>query len=494
MPLDPSIPLAALRSSVPIEGPSDWMKNAYSLANLKQSVQASQLKYQQEQEAAQRKQKAMSIYGQGLNDDETIKALRSAGLADYALDHEKQILERNRIYAQMSEQDRLAHKQQLDQMGGLASELLKTKEGSPERTQAYRGILAAQQQSGANVSQWPEQPPDDATLKAIIAQSMSAKEAADLEDRKQQRLFQEQQANKPSSAGAGFIDVSGHRIQPFFGRNPDTGAWEMRKQDLGEAAEKPPSQTPAPTIRTAKGVMQWNPDTKAYDIKVGDLPPTSTGGSATGTDVKDTADGIIEGRISPNVSQSVSYKDRTAVSAELSRRGYNQTEALRDWQAITRHLATLNGAQQERLRQAVAFADDTIPQLEEAYQRWKKAAGISGIKVFNRAALATSKQFGGEAGSAATQLEALIKDYTAELGTVYKGGNSSTDESLKLAGENLKAEWNEQTFNDALKRIKQSIRIRRNSIATSQPVGVNPNSPYLPPSPKDESKDPLGIR
>ncbi len=211
-------------------------------------------------------------------------------------------------------------------------------------------------------------------------------------------------------------------------------------------------------------------------------PPQASANSTGTNDVKDTAAGIAEGMISPQISQSVSFRDRTAVSAELKRLGYNQAEAERDWKAINKHLSTLNGAQQERLRQAISFTYDTVPQIEAAYAEWKKQAGVSGFKVLNKGNLAAMKQLPGAPGSAATNLEALIADFTSELGTVYKGGNSSTDESLKLAAKNLEGNWNDQTFSDAIKRIRQSLKIRQNSIATSETQGVSADSPYQPGS------------
>jgi hypothetical protein len=43
------------------------------------------------------------------------------------------------------------------------------------------------------------------------------------------------------------------------------------------------------------------------------------------------------------------------------------------------------------------------------------------------------------------------------MGTVYKGGNSSTDETLRLASGNLKADWNDETFTRAVKQLKTTL-------------------------------------
>lgn len=193
---------------------------------------------------------------------------------------------------------------------------------------------------------------------------------------------------------------------------------------------------------------------------------------------KEIAQGIIAGDQPPTLT---GLRENTAeVRAELHRRGFNLARATQDWHATEKHLATLNGAQQERLRQAVSFTSDSLGIIEDLYNQWQKVGKTSGWKAFNRASLETAKQLPGDAGNIAHRLEAQINDLTAELGTVYKGGNSSTDESLKLAAQNLKADWNEKTFKDALGQVRQNLEIRQNSIRHSQPAGVSGNSPYTP--------------
>jgi len=196
------------------------------------------------------------------------------------------------------------------------------------------------------------------------------------------------------------------------------------------------------------------------------------------TDAKDIAQAIMRGDQPPTTTGL--YRNAALVRAELARGGYNLAQAESDWHATQKHLATLNGAQQERLRQAVSFTSDSLGIIEGLYNQWQKVGKTSGWKAFNSASLATAKQLPGDAGNIAHRLEAQINDLTAELGTVYKGGNSSTDESLKLAAQNLKSEWNEKTFKDAIGQIRQNLEIRQNSIRHSQPAGVSENSPYTP--------------
>jgi hypothetical protein len=230
---------------------------------------------------------------------------------------------------------------------------------------------------------------------------------------------------------------------------------------------------------TRVNVMQ-RPDGTTYEAKRGQV--RAEAGVAGPGDIKDVAQGILTGQDPPDL-KGYGYRDRTAIAAELKRQGFNLTKATEDWQATQKYLATLNGTQQVRLRQALGFTKDSLAQLEQIYNDWQKVGVTAGWKAFNKASLATAKQLPGKAGSLATNLEAQIADLTSELGTVYKGGNSSTDESLKLAAQNLGGDWNEQTFKDALARVRESLRYRENSINTGQAAGTTGNQYSPAPGP-----------
>lgn len=207
-------------------------------------------------------------------------------------------------------------------------------------------------------------------------------------------------------------------------------------------------------------------------------------GIGTGSDANDniklTAQGIAEGRLPPPDVSSRPTQYSMALTGELQRMGYDLTKASRDWKAVQKHMSTLNGAQQLRLRQAVDAVFQHTDLIESLYGEWKAVGRPSGFKILNKANLALAKQLPGRAGEVAQGLEAQVNDLISELGTAYKGGNSSTDETLRLAAENLKADWNEEQFSRALKLIKQNMQIRKNSIESTQPSGVSEGSPYVP--------------
>jgi hypothetical protein len=207
---------------------------------------------------------------------------------------------------------------------------------------------------------------------------------------------------------------------------------------------------------------------------------TSSSGGGTGGGAKLIADAIIKGQQPPTTTGL--YKEGAAVREELARQGFNLQQAESDWKAVQKHLSTLNGPQQERLRQAVTFTYDSLDNIEDLYNQWQKTKLPGGFSTYNKLALEAAMKLPGEAGSIATRLHSQINDLTSELGTVYKGGNASTDETLRLAAENLKAEWNDRTFKDALGLVRNNLRIRKNSIDNSMPAGVSAGSPYTPKS------------
>jgi hypothetical protein len=216
---------------------------------------------------------------------------------------------------------------------------------------------------------------------------------------------------------------------------------------------------------------------KAMETKRG-LAATPYPGGPKQNDAHDIAQAIISGEQPPTLTGL--YRNAAPVRAELARQHFNLQQAESDWKAVQKHLTTLNGAQQERLRQSVSFAYDSLDQIDNLYGQWKKLAGPSGFKIINKANLAASAQLPGETGAVAQNLVALINDFTSEMGTVYKGGNSSTDETLRLASGNLKADWNDETFTRAVKQLKTTLGIRRSSIVHSQAAGVSEGSPYNP--------------
>jgi len=182
-------------------------------------------------------------------------------------------------------------------------------------------------------------------------------------------------------------------------------------------------------------------------------------GSSGDSDIGMIAQAIINGNQPPVVTGL--YGKTAAVRAELEKRGFNYTKANQDFTATSKLLATLNGAQQTKLRESINQVDESLPLLESMANEWD----AGGFPTLNKVQLRAAKEglLGPKAQSLATRMDAELADLTSELATVYKGGNSSTDESLKLAATQLNSSWSKQTLLDAIDLAKKNIQYRKNS-------------------------------
>jgi type II secretory pathway pseudopilin PulG len=184
------------------------------------------------------------------------------------------------------------------------------------------------------------------------------------------------------------------------------------------------------------------------------------------------ADAIIEGK-QPDMKGLFRYGG--PVRANLAAKGYDLATATNEWQAMQKYMASANAPGQIRMAQAVSMIPQQVAKIKDLYGKWTQLAPVSGIKAFNRASLAIAKQTGGEVGALANALEAQIADLTSELGFVYTGGNAPTDHAFKLAGANLSANWDEQSFALAIKNIEDGARYRRNAMGSTGPMGLREN-------------------
>lgn len=432
----------------------------------------------------------------------------------------KQLMQQGQMQDQQMQEQNAVRKILRESQGNLTPEVLgKIREVSPAAAFTFEKSLRENQKAGQEFEKG-EQDLDEGDLK-IRAQKVSrlASLAGSIKD----------EATKDQAIGTalreGLLDpetATKIMSQPYetikpqlaqFQQEAMTAAQQMEEEHRAATAKRQEGQA-AETARHNKvieGTAKQQADTAARpntptELAVAATDPKKTPeerktltdaltilerhakasrtviGTGTGTqdNIKSTAQGIAEGRLPPPDVSSRPTQYSLALTGELQRMGYDLTKASRDWKAVQKHMSSLNGAQQLRLRQAVDAVFQHTDLIESLYDEWKKVGKPSGFKILNKANLALAKQLPGRAGEVAQGLEAQVNDLISELGTAYKGGNSSTDETLRLAQENLKADWNEQQFSRALKLIKQNMQIRKNSIESTQPSGVSQDSPYVP--------------
>jgi hypothetical protein len=198
-------------------------------------------------------------------------------------------------------------------------------------------------------------------------------------------------------------------------------------------------------------------------------------------DTQQIAQAIINGEQPPVLTGL--YGKSAAVRAELAKKGFDLSQASQDWDSTKRYLATINGPAQVRLRQAVNFAYESLPIVEDLSQQWKR----NNYPALNKVQLEAAKQgaLGPEAQSIATQLDSQISDMVSELATVYKGGNSATDDSLAQASKMLSSSWSEKTLTDNIALIKKNLAVRQSSIKNSGVVSTGDTNQYAPTPAQD---------
>lgn len=258
------------------------------------------------------------------------------------------------------------------------------------------------------------------------------------------------------------------------------------------AAVKTPAakslQSKAVLIDGKPAEVSYNPADGSYQlgrqvVEPSRIKPVPTQASVTiqqgATDAKSIADAIVAGEQPPSVQGL--YRLAGPVRAELAKQGYDMTKANLDWEATKKHLSTLNGAQQTRLRQAISTASDSLGVIEDLATQWDGGK----FPLLNKANLILAKNgtLGPQAQQIATNLEAQITDVTSELGNVYMGGNSPTDHALSLAGKNLSADWTKDQLLSAIKLARTNLQIRGNSITNAGAVlsgGPQHSAPLVP--------------
>lgn len=192
-----------------------------------------------------------------------------------------------------------------------------------------------------------------------------------------------------------------------------------------------------------------------------------SGASGTAGEI---ADAIQQGLQPPELTGL--YRLNGPVRAELQKRKFDYTAANKDWKAVQRSIATLNGTQQTRLRQAIETAYSSLDVIDQLNDTLAKQVPRGRVKVLNRASMnaAMNGAFGPEAQNTATSLNAQITDVVSELGNAYMGGNSPTDHALSLAAKNLSADWSAPQLKALTQLARQNLSIRRNSIENAAPI------------------------
>jgi hypothetical protein len=359
-----------------------------------------------------------------------------------------------------------------DKAAGILSRLPQTQQLSPQ----------AQAQQMARQAGIVGAPATQGQVLAAATKEKQLEQAKQIDSEKRRAAFVQQ---LPKLEASGYSFEKDENGRPKFDGDgfPQVHVMSQEERDKNPAlAAKNQQMQAAIELQKAKTAALTDPNN--IKNKIGMLNAEANmkraNAALTGnvSDAREIARDIEKGHSPPSTAGL--YRLAGSVRAQLARDNFDLATAENDWKAIQKHIATLNGPQQERLRQAITFTYDSLDVIDNLYSDWTKTGLPSGFKDYNRSALEAAAKLPGHAGSVASQLQNQINDLTSELGTVYKGGNASTDETLRLASGNLKAEWNSETFHDSMGTLRKNLQLRKNSIDFSQPAGVSAGSPYVP--------------
>ena len=267
--------------------------------------------------------------------------------------------------------------------------------------------------------------------------------------------------------------------------------WIADSQSADPAISGPASEKLAAWDRHNRQTQQTNVTirTEAAKDMAGYRSGLTAGKQATkqeqqASEAQAIGDAIMAGKQPPDLTGLGRSGLAGEVRAYLARKGFDLRTMTMDYNATKRHMSTLNGPQQLRLRQAVSFTSESLGLVEDLARQWK-GGNFPALNKINLK-LAEEGLYGQKAQSIATKLDNQIADLQSELATVYKGGNSSTDESLRLASKQLRGYWGEKTLLDNVDLIRKNLALRSQSIAATQVAGTSqtrqPQAPTRQPA------------
>ncbi len=363
-------------------------------------------------------------------------------------------------------------------LGSLAGSVVEAPES--ERAMRYASMMGQAQsifksvpEISGELSKLPPvyTPESDARLKQIFEQSRSQA------DRVEEALKRSTTSKNVSEADKAAADAEKLRAE-VAGTMPQKPVNPPTAGTFEDYVTKTYGANPTPAqILEGRKVYNQSDDRPRVSVN---LPDSAM------NDVKETIKGMKDGTLPPIMPGRAS-KEYTALTAEAHRQGYDLATSAADWQATQKHFATLNGAQQTRLRQAISTASDSLGVIEDLAKKWDGGK----YPVLNRANLkgAVNGVLGPEAQKIATNLQAQITDVQSELGNVYMGGNSPTDYALQLAEKNLSADWTKAQLLSAIDLARTNLKIRQNAIKNTEAITTTSQKT----APVADEKDPLGL-
>lgn len=213
-------------------------------------------------------------------------------------------------------------------------------------------------------------------------------------------------------------------------------------------------------------------------------PPKDWKGQWTGSDAQWTASAIINGDQPPTLTGL--YGGAKQVRSQLAQQGFDLTRATEDYTAQLQLLKTVNQQSIQKQRAAIVFLQQGLDKVDQLAQQW----GGGNIPAVNAARqfFASQGLQGEDLNKQVNLFKQQVIDMTAEIATVFRQGNTPTDDTLKLAQQELSTDMPLDTFLASVDLLRTNMQYRLNSlqlVAGSAPLGTPMDNPYTQAPPTE---------
>jgi hypothetical protein len=184
---------------------------------------------------------------------------------------------------------------------------------------------------------------------------------------------------------------------------------------------------------------------------------------------------IINGLMSPNQLGTRMTQYNKPVFNYLAGKKYDMQKAQLDAFGVQRWMASLNGPQQTRLRQAIDATTGMLGQIRSYNQQLRGLVPRGSVAMINRASIgaAMNGAYGPQAADVAKKMSDQMALVGTELAQVMSGGYSPLDKALGDAGKVLDKTRSPQQIDATLDNLERDLGYRRNSILTAGPLTVS---------------------
>jgi hypothetical protein len=247
------------------------------------------------------------------------------------------------------------------------------------------------------------------------------------------------------------------------------------------------------------GVLKVQTGTKVppatYNAGISALNRAKGGMGGMSDEDKKNADALIQGIKSGIFPPDVTKLGRNSkvnlyVVGRLADSGYDYTMANKEWlyqQALSR---TAGGSKQVVIAENIGNVQQSLNKLKELNAEWKR----SGYPSLNslRATIAKGGLVGPDVMKAYNLLQNQVTVASNELGSIYMGGNSPTDQAVRHARDLLQTNWSEDVLDAAADLALENVGYRRNAINQVLQGGGGSPGRAVTPKPGKKAVAPSG--